>query len=63
MKTLLRDLEMFRHLRDSLSFGQETVGLAQLPDDLFGSVTSILHQDLFMLALRALWTFTRSGSF
>ncbi len=63
MKALLGDLKVFGYLRDALAFGQETVSLTQLPDDLFGSVTSILHQDLFMLALRALWTFTRSGSF
>ncbi len=54
VKTLLKDLEALGNLRDSLSFRQETVSLAQLPDDLLGSVTSILHEDPFMPNLRAL---------
>ncbi len=38
MKTLLRDLKMLGHLRDRLSFSQETISLTQLPDDLLGGV-------------------------
>ncbi len=54
VKTLLGDIEVLGHLRDRLSFGQETVSLAELPSDLFGGVTSILHVDPFVPGLRAL---------
>ncbi len=39
----LGGVEVLGHLRDGLSFGQEAVGLAELPSDLFGSLASFLH--------------------
>lgn len=62
VKALLRDLKMLGHLRDTHSFSQETIGIAQLPDDLLGSVAPILHEGPFMRARPALSALTRSGS-
>jgi hypothetical protein len=42
---VLRDAELLRDLSDRLLLGEHPVGIAQLADDLLGSVPRALHRD------------------